>query len=60
MGVGGEEGDREASGVAENPREYRQGVGEGVESPQDIDTPVVAELPRGEKNPEGPQRARAD
>ena len=51
-GVGDEEGGREASVVAENPGEYRQGVGGGVEFLQGIDTAKVAELPRGTKAPE--------
>ena len=50
-GVGDEEGGREASGVAENPRGYCQGVGGGVESPQGIDTPGVAEFTRGDETP---------
>ena len=50
-GVGDEEGGREASGVAENPRGNHQGVGGGVELPQGIDTPGVAEFPWGDKTP---------
>ena len=47
LGVGDKEGGHEASGVAENPRRYRQGVGGGFELPHGIETPGVAELPRG-------------
>ena len=43
-----EEGGREASGVAEKPRGYRQRFGGGVKSPQVINTPGVAELPRAD------------
>ena len=50
-GVGDEEGGREASRVAENPRGSRQGVGRGVKSPQGINTSRVAELPRGDETP---------
>ena len=50
--VGGEEGGREASGVAENPLGYRQGVEGGVELPQGTNTPGVEEFPRGTKTPE--------
>ena len=49
--MGYKEGGRKASGVAENPRGNRQIVGGGVELPQVIDIPVVAELPRGDENP---------
>ena len=52
LGSGGQGGGGgEASGVAENLQGYRQGVGGGVESPQGIDAPVVAELPWGDKTP---------
>ena len=51
LGVGDKVGSREASGVAENPRGYCQEVGEGVELPQGIDTPGVAELSQGEETP---------
>ena len=51
--VGGKEGDRKASRVAENPRGSRHRVGEGVKSPQGADTPGVAEFPRGDKTPGG-------
>ena len=50
-GVGDKEGGHEASGVTENPREYHQGVEGGVESPQDTNTPGVAEFPWGDENP---------
>ena len=40
------EGSPKASGVAENPRGYRQGVGGGVELPMGTYNPVVEELPR--------------
>ena len=50
-GVGDKEGGREAARVAENPRGYSQGVRGGVESPQGIDTPIAAELPRGYETP---------
>ena len=49
--VGDKKGGREASGVAENPWGYRQGVGGRVELPQGTDTPGVAELPRWDKTP---------
>ena len=42
---------REASGVAEKPGGESQGVHGGVELPQSIDTPRVAELPWGGKTP---------
>ena len=45
----GSEGGHEASVVAENPGEDRQGVGGGFELPRDIDTPGVEELPQGDK-----------
>ena len=50
-GVGGSEGGREPSGVAENLGGDRQGVGGGVELPRGINTPGVEELPRGDETP---------
>ena len=50
-GVEDKEGGREAARVAENPRGYSQGVRGGVKSPQGIDTPIAAELPRGYETP---------
>ena len=44
-GVGDEEGSRETSGGAENPRGSHQGVGGGVELPQGTNTPGVTEVP---------------
>ena len=52
--VGEGEGGREASGVAENPREVRHRVGGGVELPQDAGNPRVAEDPRGDETPGAP------
>ena len=46
--MGGSEGAREASGVAENPVGNCHGVGGGVESPRGINIPGVEELPRGD------------
>ena len=46
-----EEGGRKAFGVEENPQGSCQGLGGGVESPQGTDTPVVADLPRGDETP---------
>ena len=56
MGEGEE--DHEASGVTENPRGGRHGVGGGVESPQGTDTPRVAKGPRVDKTPGGPTSAQ--
>ena len=50
-GVEGEEGGRVAYRVAENPGGDRQGVREGVDSPQGINTPGVEEFPRGDETP---------
>ena len=55
--VGGSEGGRKASGMEEKPREDCQGVGGRFESPRDIDTPGLEELPQGDETsgvtPEG-------
>ena len=56
LGVRDEEGGRKASEVTEKPRGYRQGVGGGVKLLQGIDTPRVAELPRGDKTPGVPTK----
>ena len=57
-GVEGEEGGRVAYRVAENPGGDRQGVREGVDSPQGINTPGVEEFPQGDKPLEWPLRGR--
>ena len=50
-GVKDEEGGCKASGLAENSRVYPKGVQGGVKLSQGIDTPGVAELPRGDETP---------
>ena len=51
LGSGGKEGGRKAYGVAETPRADRQGAKGGVNLSQGINTPVMAELPRGKETP---------
>ena len=51
LGVVDDEGGREASGVAENSGENRQGVHGGVELPQGIGNLGVIEFPQGEETP---------
>ena len=62
--VGGEEGGREASGVAENPGGGRHGVGGGVESPQDDSTPnrvgEGVESPQDDSTPREAEGKRGD
>ena len=48
-GVGGSEGDRNVTGVEENPGADCQGVGGGVDLPRGTETTGVEELPRGDK-----------
>ena len=50
-GVGGDGGSCKAYRVTENSGGGRQGVGEGDEYPQGIDTPGVEALPPGNETP---------
>ena len=47
----GREASRKASGVADNPRGDRQGVGWGVELPQGIKNPISEEFSQGDDTP---------
>ena len=56
--VGEGEGGCKASGVAENPRGGRHGVGGGFESPEGANTPRKAKGHRGDETPGGPTAAQ--